>query len=104
MLDIVPFNEVWNNYVFLDTNMPMDYINAELNPTLDDKRASDIMECFIKTIYNDGFKVEFNDIDWSAKGYCDHANKTIVVRKGLSSLMQMKVLVHEYGHALAHKH
>ena len=87
-----------------DTNMPMDSINAELNPTLDDKRASDIMGCFIKTIYNDGFKVEFNDIDGSAKGYCDHTNKTIVVRKGLSSLMQMKVLVHEYGHALAHKH
>lgn len=70
-------------FLVLNTNMPMDSINAKLNPTLDDKRASDIMGCFIKTIYNDGFKVEFNDIEESAKGYCDHANKTIVVRKGL---------------------
>ncbi len=93
-----------NVFNAIDTDMPMDSINEELNPILDDKRADEVMDCFIKTIYNDGFKIEFKDLDGTTKGYCDHANKTIVVRKGLGSLMQMKVLIHEYGHALAHKH
>ena len=87
-----------------DTNMPLDLINKELNPILNDKNADEIIPCFIKTIYRDGFKVNFKDIEGSAKGYCDHANKEIVVAKGLGSLMQLKVLIHEYGHALAHKH
>lgn len=88
-----------------DTNMPLDVINEELNPVLNDMKADEIMDCFIKTIYNDGYKVEFKDFDGSqAKGYCDHSNKTIAIRKGLGSLMQMKVLIHEYAHSLAHKH
>lgn len=87
-----------------DTDMPMDAINQDLNPILENNTASEIMDCFIKTIYNDGFKVEFKDIDGSAKGYCDHTKKTIVVRNNLGSLIQLKVLIHEYGHALAHKH
>ena len=87
-----------------DTNIPMDVINKELNPISDDNRADEIMDCFIKTIYNDGFKVEFKELEGGTKGYCDHSNHTIVVRKGLGSLMQMKVLIHEYAHALAHKH
>lgn len=87
-----------------DTNMPMDEINEELNPVLNDNKAEDIMNCFIKTIYNDGYKVKFEDLQGGTKGYCDHANKTIVVKKGLGSLVELKVLIHEYGHALAHKH
>lgn len=93
-----------NVFDISDTDMPIDVINQELNPILEDKKADEIMDCFIKTIYNDGFKVKFNEIEGGAKGYCDHAEKTIVVRKGLGSLMQLKVLIHEYGHALAHKH
>ena len=87
-----------------DTTIPMDIIDAELNPVINDKRAEDIMDCFIKTIYNDGFKVEFKEIFGGAKSYCDHSNLTIVVKTGLGSLMQLKVLIHEYAHELAHKH
>lgn len=42
-----------------DTNIPMDTINRELNPIIEDKRADEIMDCFIKTIYNDGYKVGY---------------------------------------------
>lgn len=84
--------------------MPVDEIDKELNPIQDDKQAGEIMNCFIKTIYKDGFKVEFEDLKDSVKGYCDHANKKIVIKKGLGSLIQLKTLIHEYGHALAHKH
>ena len=82
----------------------MDIIDAELNPVVNDKQADDLINCFIKTIYNDGFKVEFKDLINGAKGYCDHKNNVIVVKKGLSNVIQMKVLIHEYAHALAHKH
>ena len=88
-----------------DTNMPLEDIDKELNPVLSSNTADEIMDCFIKTIYNDGFKVEFKDIDGNdVKGYCDHASKKIVLKKGLGNLIQLKVLIHEYGHALAHKH
>ena len=87
-----------------DTNMPVDVINNELNPILDDMKADDIMDCFIKTIYNDGFKVEFEDLKGDMKGYCNHKDKKIVIKNGLGSLIQLEVLIHEYGHALAHKH
>lgn len=87
-----------------DTTIPMDVIDSELNPIIYDKRADEIMTPFIKTIYNDGYKVEYKDLDGSIKGYCDHKNKLIVVKSGIGSLVQMKVLIHEYAHALAHTH
>ena len=88
-----------------DTNMPLDIINAELDPVLEYNGADEIMDCFIKTIYKDGFKVQFEDMKNSgAKGYCDHKENKIVIKKGLGNLMQLQVLIHEYGHALAHKH
>ncbi len=87
-----------------ETNMPMEIIKQELNPILNDNKAEEIMDIFIKTIYNDGFKVKYKKIESTAKGYCDFENKEIVVRKGLGSLMQLKVLIHEYAHSLAHKH
>lgn len=87
-----------------DTTIPLDIINEELNPIINDERADEIINSFIKTIYNDNFKIEFKDLDSTTKGYCDFTNKKIVVKKGLGSLMQMKVLIHEYAHALAHKH
>lgn len=93
-----------NVFDIKDSTIPMDVIDAELNPIINDKRAEDIMDCFIKTIYNDGFKIEFQDLDGTIKGYCNHSNKMIVIKKGLGSLIQMKVLIHEYAHALAHKH
>lgn len=87
-----------------DTNMPLDEINNELYPILEDKRADEIMDCFIKTIYKDGFKVEFQELTNGTKGYCDYKNNLIVLKKGLGSLMQLKVLIHEYAHGLAHQH
>ncbi len=87
-----------------DTTMPMEAINNEINPVINNEKANDIIDIFIKTIYKDGFKVEFKELDGTIKGYCDHKNKTIIVRKGIGNIMQLKVLIHEYGHALAHKH
>ncbi len=91
-------------YVFdiKDTDMPKEVLE-ELNPIINDKGAEEVIDFFIKAIYRDGFKVKFDDIK-DAKGYCDHQNKLIVVKKGLGSLMELKVLIHEYAHALAHKH
>ena len=87
-----------------DTNIPMDVIDKELNPMDEDKRADEIIDCFIKTIYNDGFKVEYRDLGDSSKGFCDHENKLIVLRNGIGSIIKLEVLIHEYAHALAHKH
>ena len=87
-----------------DTTMPLEAINEELNPVLNNNSADEIMDCFIKTIYNDGFKGVFKDLDGTVKGYCDHANNEIVIKKGLGNISQLKVLIHEYAHALAHKH
>mgnify|MGYP000304242977 CR=1 FL=1 len=87
------------------TNMPLDEINEKLNPIMEDDRAEGIEDLFIKAIYRDGFKVKYVDkIESGAKGYCDFKNSTIVVHKGLSNLMRLKVVIHEYAHSLAHKH
>ena len=87
-----------------DATMPLDAIDEELNPVLDDVRASEVKDCLIKVIYKDKFKVKYEDLHGTEKGHCDFKNKTIVIRNGLSDLMQVKVLIHEYAHALAHKH
>lgn len=87
------------------TNMPLDEIDKQLNPVLEDDRADGIEDIFIKAIYRDGFKVRYEEkIESGAKGYCDFENSTIVVKKGLSNLMRLKVVIHEYAHSLAHKH
>lgn len=87
------------------TNMPLDSIEEQLNPILDDPKADEISDVFIKAIYRDGFKVEHLDkMDSTAKGYCDFENKKIVIRKGLNNLMRLKVIIHEYAHAIAHQH
>lgn len=86
------------------TDMPLDVIEEKLNPTLEDPSADGITDTFIKAIYKDGFKVIYEDIESGAKGYCDMDTKTIVIRNGLSNLMRLKVVIHEYAHALAHQH
>ena len=86
------------------TNMPMDLIEKKLNPMLEDPKADTVADIFIKTIYKDGFKVKYDETPDGAKGYCDFENNTIVVKKGLSNLMRLKVIIHEYAHSLAHKH
>ena len=86
------------------TNMPLDTIEEELNPILEDPTADGVADTFIKAIYKDGFKVKYEDFKDDTKGYCDLENKTIVIKKGLSNLMRLKVIVHEYAHGLAHKH
>ena len=86
------------------TTMPFEEIDSSLNPILEDSRADGITDIFIKAIYKDGIKVKYEDIDSGAKGYCDFDNKTIVVKKNLSDLMRLKVIIHEYAHSLAHTH
>lgn len=84
------------------TNMPMNLIEEKLNPMLEDPKADFVADNFIKAIYKDGFKVKYGDTLDGAKGYCDFENNIIVIKKGLSNLMRLKVIVHEYAHSLAH--
>lgn len=86
------------------TNMPLDVIEEQLNPVLEDPSADGIADTFIKAMYKDGFKVKYEDIEGGTKGYCNINDKTIVIKNGLCNLMRLKVLVHEYAHGLAHQH
>lgn len=86
------------------TNMPLDIIEEQLNPVLEDPSADGVADTFIKAIYKDNFKVKYEDLKDGSKGYCDMKNNTIVIKKGLSNLMRLKVIVHEYAHGLAHQH
>lgn len=96
--------KVSNVFDISQTTMPFEEIDTSLNPILEDSRADGITDIFIKAIYKDGIKVKYEDIDSGAKGYCDFNNKTIVVKKNLSDLMRLKVIIHEYAHSLAHTH
>lgn len=87
-----------------DTSMPLSDIENELSPVLSFQDASNIKDCFIKAIYNDGFKVKYKELPNNTKGYCDLNNQEITIGKNLNDSMQLKVLIHEYAHALAHKH
>lgn len=86
------------------TNMPLDIIEEELDPVLEKPSADGVADTFIKAIYKDNFKVKYEDLKDGSKGYCDIKNNTIVIKKGLSNLMRLKVIVHEYAHGLAHQH
>lgn len=86
------------------TNMPMDLINEKLNPILEDPKADYVTDNFIKAIYKDGFKIKYGDTLNGAKGCCDFENDTLIIKNGLSNLMRLKVIIHEYAHALAHRH
>lgn len=95
---------IGNVFDIKDTTIPIEIINAELNPVISDVNADDLIDIVIKSIYKDGFNVNYDDLSGSMKGYCNHKENTICIKKGLSNVMQLKVLVHEYAHALAHKH
>lgn len=86
------------------TNMPLEQIEERLNPVLDDPKADSITDIFVKAIYRDGLKIKYDKIGTGAKGYCDHKNKEIVISDVLGSDIKLKVLIHEYAHALAHQH
>ncbi len=96
--------KVGNVFDASQTDMPLDAIEEQLNPVLNDPSADGITDTFIKAIYKDGFKVKYEDIESGAKGYCDVKDNVIVLRKDLNNLMKLKVLVHEYAHGLAHQH
>lgn len=96
--------KVGNVFDVSQTTMPFEEIDSSLNPILEDSRADGITNIFIRAIYKDGIKVKYEDIDSGAKGYCDFDNKAIVVKKNLSDLMRLKVIIHEYAHSLAHTH
>lgn len=93
-----------NVFNITDTNMPIDMINKELNPVLENSGADSMTDVFVKAIYKDGFKIEYKELTSREKGYYDLNDKKIVLKKGLSNLMRLKVIVHEYAHALAHQH
>ena len=95
---------IGNVYDASQTDMPLSIIEDKLNPVLEDPSADEITDVFIKSIYKDGFKVKYEKIDTGAKGYCDFKNKTLVIQRNLSNLMRLKVIIHEYAHALAHQH
>lgn len=46
--------------------------------------------------------IRFDEIEGSAKGYYDSANKEIVIRKGMSESQTIKTAIHESGHARLH--
>lgn len=87
------------------TNMPLEAIEESLNPALIHEDADTLRDLVAKSIYKDNITIEFVDkIPSGAKGYFDIENNKIVVRGDLDNLMKVKVLIHEYAHALAHKH
>lgn len=95
---------VGNVFSAIDTDMPIDAIEEKLCPSFSNEETQNLITPLIKTIYSDGFKVDFQETDENTKGYCDFNNNTIIIKKGLGSFMQLKVLIHEYAHSLAHKH
>jgi antirestriction factor ArdC-like protein len=47
-----------------------------------------------------GYAVSFEVIEGSVGGWCDHANKRIVVDAGVAPNAQLRTLIHECAHAL----
>ncbi len=86
------------------TNMPTQKIESTLNPVLEHDSENEIIDIFIKAIYKNGYKVEYEKIKDGAKGYCNLEKKIIVLKKDLGDLMKLKVIIHEYAHALVHNH
>lgn len=109
--DVTLYKEMLGNFrighIFdaSQTTMPLDEINKELYPTGSKEDRTIMTETFVKAIYRDGFKVSFTDkIENGAKGYCNHKDKLIVILDTLGTDMKLKVLIHEYAHALSHQH
>lgn len=46
--------------------------------------------------------IRFDEIEGSAKGYYDNANKEIVIQMGMSDSQIIKTAIHECGHAKLH--
>ena len=46
--------------------------------------------------------IRFDEIEGSAKGYYDNANKEIVIREGMSESQTIKTAIHVCGHAMLH--
>jgi hypothetical protein len=87
------------------TDMPLDKVEEELYPTSNSLESKELLNVFVKTIYRDNYKVSFVDkIESGAKGYCKTDSNEIVVLDTLGSDMKLKVLIHEYAHALSHIH
>lgn len=87
------------------TDMPIDKVEEELYPISNSLESKELIDVFIKAIYRDNYKVTFVDkIESGAKGYCKTDLNEIVVLNELGSDMKLKVLIHEYAHALSHIH
>lgn len=86
------------------TDMNLENIECLLNPLLEGELDEHMTDTFIQAIYKDGFKVKNKESKTSGKGNCDFNTNTIFVARGLSDVMRLKVIIHEYAHALAHQH
>lgn len=49
------------------------------------------------------FPITFANIPNGAKGYCDHAKKTIVIQSGMSEAQTVKTALHELAHSIMHE-
>ena len=84
--------------------------------TIPSKVRDELGTNFIVTRGLDGCLYIYSEAEWqnviakykelpnNTKDYCDLNNQEIVIGKNLNDSMQLKVLIHEYAHSLAHKH
>jgi Zn-dependent peptidase ImmA (M78 family) len=50
------------------------------------------------------YKIDFEQINSGAKGYCDYKNSRIAIKMGMSNEQIIKTLIHEFAHATLHQH
>lgn len=48
------------------------------------------------------YEISFQEIDGSAKGYCSHASKQIVIQKDMPEAQTVKTAIHELAHSIMH--
>lgn len=77
---------------------PMPTLTKELSGPVND--YSKLFEAIASTT---SYKIEFEEIQSGAKGYCDFGNKRIALNKGMSEAQTIKTLIHEITHSHLHE-
>ncbi len=77
---------------------PLPKLTNELKGTVED--YENFKEALIRST---DFKVEFEDIKGSAKGYCSPAKEKIAIKNGMDEVQNIKTLIHEMAHAELHR-
>ena len=49
------------------------------------------------------YKIVFKDLDQEINGECNHLDKTLYIRKGMSESQNIKTILHEIAHSKLHK-